>query len=211
MAQKSVTVTGVERVSEVVLVDKTTEGESVAAEVEKDEVSAVSDQAAGQANESQNSDGSAAAVEQLLAGVEEDRCSVIDSEDCAFKTPQKRRLKQRHDVGKQAKIINDCDMSQTDTESESDFSECSVSCSLPQSGFSSRSYSAEDIKSFLKVTKNARKVRVEEYFPDVLQFIEKAKAFKTDGGFTNQEVYRLKKILAKLNTQPGLNVSNDKT
>lgn len=169
----------------------------------------MSDLPAGQANESQNSDGSAAAVEQLLAGIEEDRCSVFDSEDCAFKTPQKRRLKQRHDVGKQAKRMDDCDLSQTDTESESDFSECNVSCSLPQSGFSSRSYSVEDIKAFLKVTKNARKVRVEEYFPNVLQFIEKAKAFRSDGGFTNQEVYRLKKILAKLNAQPGLSVSND--
>lgn len=121
----------------------------------------------------------------------------------------KRRLKQRHDVGKQVKRIDDCDLSQTDTESESDFSECSITCSLPQSGFSSRSYKVEDIKSFLKVTKNARKVRVDEYFPDVLQFIEKAKAFRSDGGFTNQEVYRLKKILAKLNAQPGLIGSND--
>lgn len=133
----------------------------------------MSDLPAGQANESQNSDGSAAAVEQLLAGIEEDRCSVFDSEDCAFKTPQKRRLKQRHDVGKQAKRMDDCDLSQTDTESESDFSECSVSCSLPQSGFSSRSYSVEDIKAFLKVTKNARKVRVEEYFPMCCSLLKK--------------------------------------
>lgn len=69
----------------------------------------------------------------------------------------------------------------------------------------------EDIKSFLKVIKNATKVRVEEYFPDVLQFIEKAKTFRSDGGFTNQEVYRLKKILAKLNAQPRLDASNEST
>lgn len=212
MVQKPVAGTDAERVSEVGLIDKTTEGESVgAAEAEEDEVSApvARDLPAGQANESQNSDGSATVFEQLLARIEGDRCSVIDSEDCAFKMPQKRRLKQRHDVGKQVKRIDDCDLSQTDTESESDFSECSITCSLPQSGFSSRSYKVEDIKSFLKVTKNARKVRVDEYFPDVLQFIEKAKAFRSDGGFTNQEVYRLKKILAKLNAQPGLIGSND--
>ncbi len=102
-------------------------------------------------------------------------------------------------------------MSQSETESESDLSECSISCSLPQSDFPSRSYTVEDIKSFLKVTKNARKVRVDEYFPDVLQFIEKAKILRNDGGFTNQEVYRLKKILAKLNAQPRLNASKDST
>lgn len=48
--------------------------------------------------------------------------------------------------------------SQTDIESESDFSECSVTCSLPQIVFSGQVYSVDDIKSFLKVTKNARKV-----------------------------------------------------
>lgn len=52
---------------------------------------------------------------------------------------------------------------------------------------------------------------MEEYFPDVLQFIEKAKIFRSDRGFTNQEVYRLKKILAKLNAQPRLNASNEST
>ncbi len=102
-------------------------------------------------------------------------------------------------------------MSRSETESQSDFSECSVSCSLPQSDFSSRSNTVEDIKSFLKVTKNARKVRVDEYFPDVLQFIEKAKTLRNYGGFTIQEVYRLKKILAKLNAQSRLNASNDST
>ncbi len=101
-------------------------------------------------------------------------------------------------------------MSQSETESESDLSECSISCSLPQSDFPSRSYTVEDIKSFLKVTKNARKVRVDSYFPDVLQFIEKAKILR-NGGFTNQEVYRLKTILAKLNAQPRLNASKDST
>jgi len=90
------------------------------------------------------------AVEQLPTCVEGDRCSVIDSEDStsAFKIPQKRRLKQRHDVGKQAKkwmiVVVSMSQSQTDTEGESDSSECnSISCSLPQSDLSSRSYSAE--------------------------------------------------------------------
>lgn len=124
--------------------------------------------------------------------------------------PLKRQLKQQH-TGKQTKKSDNGDVSQSETESESDFSECSFSCSLPQSVFSGWTYSVEDIKSFLKVTKNARKVRVEEYFLDVLQFIEKAKIFRNDGGFTNQEVYRLKKILAKLNAQPRLIASHDST
>lgn len=208
--QNLVPIADTERVVGVLPTDKPIEEESVvAAFAEKDKSSAVSVQSAGQENESRNGDGPAVAIEQPLSdNIEQNQCSVMDLDDCAFKTPQKRRLKQHH-IGKQAKRMDNCDLSQTDTESESDFSECSVSCSLPQSGFSSRLYTVDDIKSFLKVTKNARKVRVEEYFPDVAQFIEKAKAFRGDGSFTNQEVYRLKKILAKLNAQTGLSSSND--
>lgn len=94
-------------------------------------------------------------------------------------------------------------MSQTDTESESDISECSVTASLPQSGFSSRTYTVVDIKSFLKITKNVKTVKLEEYFPDIIQFIEKVKIFRSESCFTNQEVYRLKKIITKLSSQSG--------
>lgn len=124
--------------------DKPTEGESVAAALaEKDKSSAASVQSAGHEDDSDN--------------IEQNQCSLMDLDDCAFKTPQKRRLKQHH-IGKQTKRMDNCELSQTDTESESDFSECRVSCSLPQSGFSSRVYTVDDIKSFLKITKNARKV-----------------------------------------------------
>lgn len=57
------------------------------------------------------------------------------------------------------------------------------------------------------MTKNARNVKIEEYFPDVMQFMEKAKLFKSEGRFNKQEVYRLEKLLGKLNAQPRL--SND--
>lgn len=104
---------------------------------------------------------------------------------------------------KKAKRTDGIHMSQTDTESESDMSECSVNVSLPQSGFFSRTYTVGDIKSFLKMTKNVKKVKLEEYFPDIVQFIEKVKFFRSESCFTNQEVYRLKKILTKLSSQSG--------
>ncbi len=119
-----------------------------------------------------------------------------ESDECTFKTPQKRRLEQRPS-DKQAKKGFICDVSQTDTESENDFSECSTPCSSPQSRSSSKSYSADDIKSFLKETK----VRIDQYFPDAMQFIDKVRMYRNEGCFSNQEVYRLKKILDKLNTQ----------
>lgn len=161
----------------------------------------------GEDNEVENRDCVVDTVDKPSVNLE----SVMETEldDCAFKTPLKRRLEQRPS-DQQAKKGLGCDLSQTDTESESDFSECSVACSLPLSGFSNKNYSSDDIKSFLKATKNARKVRIEEHFPDVMQFIDKARVYRSEGCFSNQEIYRLKKILAKLNAQPESNSCNEK-
>lgn len=178
-------------------------------EAEKSEFSAVNGLSVqAQSEVSRNSDNSGLAGEQLSVNPDQDRVSMMDVDEASFKIPSKRRLKQQH-VGNHAKKAEISGGNQSDSESGSDTSECSISCSLPLGGFSSRIYTVQDIKSFLKVTKNARKVRIEEYFPDVLQFMEKTKAFKSDGDFTKQEWYRLKRILTKLNTQSRLNVSND--
>ncbi len=101
-------------------------------------------------NEAENRLDTADAVGECSVHCESVMLSELDH--CTFKTQPKRRLEQRPS-DEQAKRGFNCDLSQTDTESESDFSECSVMCSLPQSGFSSRSYSADDIKSFVKETK----------------------------------------------------------
>lgn len=129
--------------------------------------------------------------------------SVLELEDYSFKTPQKRKLEKRN-VCKPIKRLDVREVSHTDTESDSEASECSITCSLPQGGFSSRVYSVDDIKQFLKVTKNVRRVKIEEFFPDILQFIEKAKTFRSENCFTDQEGYRLKKILTRLNAQSEL-------
>ncbi len=49
------------------------------------------------------------------------------------------------------------------------------------------------LKLFLRATKNKRGVRINEYFPDIKQFVEKTKCFMMEGSFTNKEFYRLKK------------------
>lgn len=195
-------------VARVAPTENSPEGESSAVN-EAEIQGAVSEnvESADQLNDAQNSSDAAEVVEQLITSIEENQVSVTGLKEAVFKTPQKRRLKQRR-TEKQAKMMDECDWSPTDTESESDVSECSVACSLPASGFSNQIYNVDDIKSFLKETKNARKVRIEEFFPDVVQFIEKAKLFKSEGSFTNQEVYRLKKILSKLNAQSGHNVNH---
>lgn len=49
-----------------------------------------------------------------------------------------------------------------------------------------------------------------QHFPDVQQFIDKARIYRSEGCFSNQEIYRLKKILAKLNAQPESNSCSEK-
>lgn len=184
------------------LVGKTAEIEPVDRSVEEDMIVTVAE-----VNEAENRSDIADVVGECSVHRESVMLSELD--DCTFKTPQKRRLEQRPSDEKAKKGFNP-DVSQTDTESESDFSECSATCNLSQSGSSSRSYSADDIKSFLKETRNVRKVRIEQYFPDTIQFIDKVRMYRNEGCFSNQEVYRLKKILAKLNTHSESNVSNEK-
>jgi len=138
----------------------------------------------------------------IVKVIQEMESPVVEDKECFLKTPQKRKLLEHHNVKQAKRLDGSCDI-QTDknseTESETEMSECSVSASLPLSGFSSREYTVEEIKNFLDVTKNMRGVKIAEYFPDIKQFIEKVKVFRGKNSFTDQDVFRLKKILTKLN------------
>lgn len=126
---------------------------------------------------------------------------VMEAGENPFKVPSQKR-KQRAKSGKTRKAKkSEClvDIAGATDESESEVSDCSVTCSLPLSGYPSRSYTVEAIKAFLVNTKHARNVSIDDHFPDVEQFIENTKKFMSESNFTEQEGYRLKKILTKLN------------
>lgn len=72
--------------------------------------------------------------------------SVFELEDYSFKAPQKRKSNKCHN-SKRIKRVDVEEVSHTDTDSDSEVSECSPTGSLPQSGFSSRIYSVEVFKS----------------------------------------------------------------
>lgn len=144
-----------------------------------------------QSTQNSQSSASAANVDQVLASLDD---SLMETEENVFKKPPKRKRSKRY---KKSNNLND--HSGTDNEYESDFSDCSVTCSLRQSGFASCDYSVEDIKSFLRKTKHMRNVRIDDYFPDVEQFTMKTRSFLGEGCFTNPECFRLKKIMTKIN------------
>ncbi len=125
-------------------------------------------------------------IDQHLGG------SVLELDDYSFKAPQKRKSMERH-ASKSTKKADVWEVSQTDTDSESEASECSFTGSLPGSGFSSQVYNVDDIRHFLKGTKSMRGVKIEDFFSDIPQFIEKVKLFRSESQFSDPEVFRLKK------------------
>ncbi len=77
-----------------------------------------------------------------------------------------------------------------DIGSESDFSDSGAS-SCSQEEWTCQNYHTEEIRKFLKLTKNLRGVQVADYFPDIM---ENTRMFMSEGCFTNKEVYGLKKL-----------------
>lgn len=66
-------------------------------------------------------------------------------------------------------------------------------------------YDVQNIKHFLRITKNRRNVKVENYFPDIRLLVERSRFLMSEGCFTDKEVYRLKKIVRKLTVELGNN------
>lgn len=137
-------------------------------------------------------------VDNQSSVVNEDAQLTAEQEQLFFKTPQKRKMKNKLLDAKISKTIGLPSEEMQETESDSDSSECSVSFS--QGEASTRSYGLEDIKLFLRSTKNKRGVKVQEYFPDLKQFVDRAKSWMASDSFTNKEVYRLKKIVRNINS-----------
>lgn len=116
-----------------------------------------------------------------------------------FKVPLKRKSDDQA-LNRHAKKADVTELSdKCETESEGESSDSSVSHS--QSDFSGRHYEVDDIKLFLRATKNKRGVRINEYFPDTKQFLENTKCFMMEGCFANKEVYQLKKIVRKITSE----------
>lgn len=126
-------------------------------------------------------------------------CASLDVQETVFKAPLKRKKSDRVSEAKISKKSVEEDVEETGSDGESSDS----SASLSQSDFIGRSYELDDIKLFLRATKNKRGVRVQEYFPDLKQFVDKTKNFMAESCFTNKEVYRLKKIVRNVNIALG--------
>lgn len=139
-------------------------------------------------------------VSELTCGKTDNEDLLMEIDETLFKKPGKRRRDSSCST-KAAKKAERTGVNESDAvESESDYSsDCSVTYSVPLSGYSNQTYTVDDIKSFLQKTKHKHKVRIEAFFPDIEQFIEKTKLYKKQGLFADTEWFRLSKFLTKLN------------
>ncbi len=121
----------------------------------------------------------------------------MEAEQSQFKIPTKRKISGDFQATKAKKADVEDVYCDDGMESGGESSDSSVS--LSQSDFSTHNYEVDDIKLFLRATKNKR-VRVTEFFPDAKQFVDKTRHFMSENLFTNKEIYRLKKIVRKLSS-----------
>lgn len=135
----------------------------------------------------ESSQNSNASVDILEEASNEHDSQNMETETNPFKIPKGRKRAR----GRSSSVPNSKkkDLPVDDAESEGESSDCSLTCSLRQSGYTRREYSVDDIKTFLRKTKNAKLVQIDEYFPDVEQFMEKTKVYMSEGNFTKQEGY----------------------
>ena len=143
-------------------------------------------------------------MDQIINDVIADPTTPMETETI-FKIPAKKRGHPAPKKEKSKKKNTSPSAEVHDAESESDYaSDCSVTCSLPNSGYPQQCYTVEDIKAFLSKTKHARNVMIDHFFPDVEQFMDKTTQFMSESGFTDREVWRLKKMLSKLREMEAL-------
>ncbi|KAK3510779.1 hypothetical protein QTP70_022486 [Hemibagrus guttatus] len=119
-----------------------------------------------------------------------------------FKVPNKRKKQGKGQGKKQTKKETKVE------ERESDSDDCisdSVLTFDSQEEQINVVYSTEDIKEFLRNTKWQKNVALEEFFPDLKQFIHDVKFFRREGAFVDVEIFRLKKLI----TRYTLNVTRD--
>ncbi|KAK3567956.1 hypothetical protein QTP86_027412 [Hemibagrus guttatus] len=129
--------------------------------------------------------------------VQGDEGDVDIVDEPVFKVPNRRKKQGKGQGKKQARKDTKVE------ERESDSDDCisdSVLTFDSQEEQINVVYSAEDIKEFLRNTKWQKNVALEEFFPDRKQFIHDVKFFRR-GVFVDVEIFRLKKLITRVNRE----------
>ncbi|XP_049341526.1 uncharacterized protein LOC125806062 [Astyanax mexicanus] len=167
--------------------------EEQAVEEQAVEVQAVEVQAVGEPGEAQQLEAkvqaSCSGLTPAPAAVHELEAEVLMEDEAVFKVPtNKRKCKANEKGAKQAKkeveeVESEVSQELEGYTSDSGWSVCSQDERTPVV------YTAKEVKRFLRVTKGQWGVRVEDHFPDTIQFVHDVKLLKREGAFTRLELY----------------------
>ncbi|KAK3516374.1 hypothetical protein QTP70_009937 [Hemibagrus guttatus] len=125
--------------------------------------------------------------------------AMMETEQTVLKTPVKRKTRE-HD--KTVKAAKKAERKQAGSASELDSEESPPDltvCVTTEGNWVGKKYNATEIRHFLKITKNMRMVPINRYFPDLNKLHIAIKGLMGEGCFEDKEVYRLKKIVTKIN------------
>ena len=161
-----------------------------------------------QAEEGGSGVGGGAAAEPQLAteidmGAEEEKLKVDRPKRKAAKSPSGSQPKKATDDKRDNLKVVSAEQGNASTSSVPDEVEMG-GWESEMSDAETVNYGLEEMKKFLQKTKNSRGVKVASFFPKKKSFIESAKLNmkkRGKGAFTDQEVFRVKKFLAKVNQE----------
>ena len=121
--------------------------------------------------------------------------------DDVLKVPQLKRKISSSQGSAKAKKVTDSEESVTKT------SKPASECDSDSSDDGDIEFSVENIREFLRKTKNKKNVKVGDHFSDSQLFAESARQQMSsgEGGFTDQEMFRLRKFVSKIRAE----VNND--
>ncbi|KAM4538543.1 uncharacterized protein V3H82_024172 [Fundulus diaphanus] len=145
----------------------------------------------------------------LRADLEERRGEAEELMEQEASAMVKRRSKRKNVVAveqaskQSSKMVADRKEQLDSSDSEEEFSDSSE-VSLSQVGGNESRYSVESFLSFIQQTKGLRGLKVESYFPNLKLFYASARYYvrkQEESGLTDQEIFRLKKIMGKVRKQ----------
>lgn len=103
----------------------------------------------------------------------------------------------------QNRVDSDSDMDEEDEGEEEGWTKDSLASSTYRASvkLQKKGYRVQNVKHFLKVTKNMKNMKIEDFFPDkklFLLYVISQLGNKGRGDYTDKEVYKLRKMVAKL-------------
>lgn len=118
---------------------------------------------------------------------------------CLSSKPTKRKSTEKEQAGAKGKNLKAMEHVSTSDDDECDWSPSQEEGLSPSQEAEIEFYPIDKISKFLSDTKGLRGLKIEDFFPDLRGFVKSVTLLiKQDGAFSDQEIWRLKKMVTKV-------------